>query len=363
MTVQEIADRLGGRIEGEASARITGIAMVREAVAGDLVFLGSERYVPAWAESPAVAALVSSRLAEKVPRRPGTALILVDDADIALAKLLDLFTAPPAEAGMPAIPPDGAVAIHPSAVVDATARLGGNVRIGAGCVVGPRVVVGGGTILQPGVTLYDDAVIGRSCVLWTGVVVRENCVVGDRCVLHSHVVVGTDGFGYRPSSDGRGIVKIPHLGDVEIGNDVEIGANSCVDRGKLSSTVIGDLCKIDNLCQIGHNSRLGRAVMVAGKVGISGSVTIGDGVLIGGGAGIADHVTIGAGAQIAAAAGVMRDVPAGVRVSGIPARHIQQFFREQSALAKLPDILRPPRRNWGEGVPAVAPPTAAFPRA
>lgn len=356
MTIQEVADRVGGTVEGEGGSLITGVSLMWEAEAGDLVFIGNEKLFPEWEACPAAAALVSRRLGSKVPRRAGKSLIVVENVDLALAAVLEMIAQPEPVAGLPGSAADGGPAVHPSALVDATARLGRGVKVGAFCVVGPGVEVGEATTLHAGVTLFDGARIGGGCVLWSGVVVRERCVIGDRCILHANVVVGTDGFGYRPATDGRGVVRIPHLGHVEIGHDVEIGANTCIDRGKLSATVIGDFCKIDNLCQIGHNSRLGRAVIVAGKVGISGSVTIGDGVLIGGGAGVADHVTIGPRAQIAAAAGVMRDVPAGTRVSGIPARHIQQFFREQAALAKLPDLLRPHRPAFGEGVPPVAPP-------
>lgn len=246
--------------------------------------------------------------------------------------------------------------IHPSAVVDATAKLDDGVRIGAHCVVGPRAEIGSRGILYPGAAVLDDARVGADCVLWNGAILRERCMLGDRCVLNANAVIGSDGFGFHPAPDGKGVAKIPHVGRVEIGNDVEIGANTCVDRGKLSATVIGDFCKIDNLCQVGHDSRLGRGVLVAGKVGISGSVVIGDGVMIGGGAGVADHVTIGPGAVIAAASGVMRDVPPRGRVSGIPARDIKQFFREQAALARLPDMVRTPRIAAAGQDPAIAPP-------
>ena len=355
-TADEIARKVGGRTEGRPEVTVTGIAGLEEAGPDDLVFISGEKYAPRWQSSRARIALVSRRVAPKVPAREGTALIVVEDADLALAAVLESIAPEAPVAGLPAPTADGVAAIHPSAVVDPAAQLGRMVRIGAHCVVGPRAVIGDGTVLYPGAAVYDDAVIGRDGVLWSGATVRERCVLGDRVVLHANAVVGADGFGYRPAPGSRGVVKIPHIGHVEIGHDVEIGANTCIDRGKLSATVIGDHCKIDNLCQIGHNCRLGRGVIMAGKVGVSGSVTIGDGVMIGGGAGVADHVSIGAGAAIAAAAGVMRDVPPGVKVSGIPARDIKQFFREQAAVTRLPDMLRQPRVVAAGQAPSVAPP-------
>lgn len=350
LSVGQVAAMVGGEVEGEASLALAGLGTIETSAPGQLIFISNEKYAPLWERCPAAAALVSRKIAPRLPARANAAVIKVDDADIAFAEVLRLCQPPPPAAGLTAF------GVHPTAVVDSTAQLGEGVRIGAHCVIGPRVVIGPRTVLYPAVTVFDDARLGADDVLWSGVVVRERCVVGDRCILHANVVVGADGFGYRPVPDGSGVVKIPHIGTVEIGHDVEIGANTCIDRGKLAATVIGDHCKIDNLCQIGHNSRLGRGVIVCGKVGISGSVTIGDGAVIGGGAGVSDHVTIGAGAAVAAAAGVMRDVPAGVRVSGIPAREIKQFFREQAAIARLPGMVRPPRIVAAGQNPGVAPP-------
>lgn len=355
-TAHEIAAKLGGRTQGPADAVVMGIASLEDARPEDLVFISGEKFVPQWLTSRARVAMVSHRVAPKIPHRDGTALILVEDAELALAAILESIAPRLPEAGLPGPASDGAASVHPSAVVAPDAKLGPRVRLGAHCLVGPRAVIGEGTVLYPGSAVYDDVVTGKNCVLWSGATVRERCSLGDRVMLHANAVIGADGFGYRPAPGGRGVVKIPHVGNVEIGNDVEIGANTCIDRGKLASTVVGDHCKIDNLCQIGHNCRLGRGVIIAGKVGISGSVTIGDGAMIGGGAGVADHVTIGAGAAIAAAAGVMRDVVAGGKVSGIPARDIKQFFREQAALARLPDMLRQPRVVAAGQAPSVAPP-------
>ncbi len=358
LTVGEIAAKVGGSVDGAADAPVTGVAALDQAKPGDLVFIGGEKYAALWESCSASAALVSRKVAARVRPRGGASLILVDDADLALATLLAAVAPPAPEAGLPAPDPDGRPAIHPSASVDPSARLDEGVRIGAWCVVGPRAAVGARTVLYPSATVFDDADVGADCVLWAGAVVRERCFVGNRCILHANAVIGADGFGVRPAPGGKGVVSIRHIGWVEIGDDVEIGACSCVDRGKISATVIGHQCKIDNLCQVGHNSRLGRAVVVAGNVGISGSVTIGDGVMIGGGAGIADHITVGAGAAISAAAGVMRDVAPGTRVGGLPAKELRQVFREMSAVERLPGLVRQLRVPAASQAPGVAPPVS-----
>jgi UDP-3-O-[3-hydroxymyristoyl] glucosamine N-acyltransferase len=164
-------------------------------------------------------------------------------------------------------------------------------------------------------------------------VIRERSIIGTHCIFHANVSIGADGFGYRPSE--RGLTKIPHIGHVVIGNHVEIGANSCIDRGKFSATVLGDGCKIDNLVQIGHNSVLGRFCIMAGNSGLAGSVTLGDGVVIGGSASIKDHTTIHSGATVGAGSGVMNDVAAGKTVVGYPACDSRDMLKQWVALRKL----------------------------
>lgn len=356
LTVGEVAARAGGIVQGSADELVRGISPFEQAAAGDLVFIGSEKYAAMWASARASVALVSKKLSSRIPPRAGASLVVVDDADLALSKFLSSIAPPPPCAGLPAQSAGKESAIHPSASVDPSARLGTGTKIGAFCIVGPGAVVGDGTVLYPHAAVFDDATIGKNCTLWPGAIVRERCVLGDRCILHANAVIGADGFGVRPAPGGKGVVSIRHIGHVEIGNDVEIGACTCIDRGKFAATVIGDHCKIDNLCQIGHNCRLGRAVVMAGNVGVSGSVTIGDGVLIGGGAGIADHLTIGAGASISAAAGVMRDIAPGARVGGLPAKELRQVFRELSAVERLPGLFRQLRGPAASNAPAVAPP-------
>jgi len=350
-TTQRLAELVSGELKGPPELSITGVEQVELAQPGQLTFIGNEKYVKLWPACRASAALVSRSLASQVVDANGSrAIIVVGNADIAMAAALELFAPPrpiggvgsPAAALAPANP---LAFVHPTAVVDPSARLGDGARIGANCVVGPRVTIGPRTVLYPNVVVLDDSAIGADGLIWPGVVVRDRCTIGDRCIIHPNVSIGADGFGFRPDPKGGGLLKIPQIGTVEIGNDVEIGAGSCVDRGKFSATLIGDGCKIDNLCQIAHNCRLGRCVILAGCASVAGSVTIGDGAMLGGCCSIADHITIGAGAKIVATSAVMRDVAPGEKVAGAPARESRQLFREIAALAKLPDALKEMRKQ------------------
>ena len=188
------------------------------------------------------------------------------------------------------------------------------------------------------VTIGPDAAVGRGTVLHPGVVIGARCTIGAGCTLHGGVIIGADGFGYRPSA--RGPVKIPHIGNVEIGNGVEIGANSCVDRAKFGSTIVGEGTKIDNMVQIAHNCRIGRACLICGVTGIAGSVTLGDGVIIGGHVGIAANLTLGARCVIGAKSGVPRDVPAGATWWGFPAGPSRDAARCYALHRELPDLFK-----------------------
>lgn len=196
-------------------------------------------------------------------------------------------------------------------------------------------MLGESVILYPNVTIMDKTTIGKGTIVWSGTVIRDRCEIGTYCIFHTNVSIGADGFGYRRSDDGRGLVKIPQIGNVVIGNAVEIGANSCVDRGKFSSTIIGDGCKIDNLVQIAHNCVMGRSCIMAGHSGLAGSVTLGDGVIIGGSTSIKDHVTIHSGAVVGAGSGVMGDVAAGKTVLGYPATDARDMLKQWVAKRKL----------------------------
>jgi UDP-3-O-[3-hydroxymyristoyl] glucosamine N-acyltransferase len=322
-SIQEINEILKGIIVGETNHLITAPEQLEVAKVTEISFIGNKKYEKFWDNSNACAAIVN----EDIAIEPGTnrAFIKVQNADLAMSQVLELF-APPI--------PVFHIDIHPTAVVDKTAVIGNGTRIGAGTYIGPNVVIGENATIYPNVTILDECTVGKNTIIWSGAVVRERCHIGSDCILHPNSTIGADGFGFRPCPQ-RGLVKIPQIGNVILGNGVEIGANSCVDRGKFSSTVLGDGCKIDNLVQIGHNSKLGRFCIMAGHSGLAGSVTLGNGVIIGGSASIKDHATIGDGATVGAGSGVTCDVPAGKVVLGYPAVEARDALKQWAILKRL----------------------------
>lgn len=322
-SIQEINDILQGVIIGNTSQNITTPEHLETATDTEISFIGNKKYEKFWQSSKACVAIVN----EDISIEPGEnrAFIKVKNADLAMSQILNLF-APPT----PVFNTD----IHPTAVVDETAIIGSGTRIGAGSYIGANVLLGKNVTIYPNVTILDECSIGENTVLWPGTVIRERCQVGANCIFHPNATIGADGFGFRPDPE-RGLVKIPQIGNVIIGNNVEIGANSCVDRGKFSSTVLGDGCKIDNLVQIGHNSKLGKFCIMAGNSGLAGSVTLGNGVIIGGSASIKDHTTIGDGAVIGAGSGVTADVPAGKTMLGYPAVEARDALKQWAILKRM----------------------------
>ena len=322
-SIQEINEVLKGIIVGDTSHKITAPEQLELASTAEISFIGNKKYEKFWETSKACAAVVN----EDISIEPGEnrAFIKVKNADLAMSQVLELF-APPT--------PLFSVDIHPTAVIDSTAIIGNGTRIGAGCYLGPKVVLAENVTIYPNVTILDECTIGKNTVIWSGAVVRERCHIGNDCILHPNCTIGADGFGFRPDPE-KGLVKIPQIGNVVLGNGVEIGANTCVDRGKFSSTVLGDGCKIDNLIQIGHNCKLGMFSIMAGQSGLAGSVTLGNGVLIGGSASITDHVTIGDGSIIGGGSGVTKDVPAGKTLLGYPAIDARDALRQWAILKRL----------------------------
>ncbi len=329
-SINQIAEHVDGQVSGPADLTVTGIEILDKATDTQLSFIRSAKFAEQWANSKAGVILLSKSI--DIPAScADRSAILVDDADLALNKVIELFA------------PDKlcpAPGVHPTAVIAASATIGKDCCIGPHCVIGDNVTLGDGCILHDSVSLHENSTFGTNCEFFSGVIVRERSQIGSHVIIHSNAVIGADGFGYRPSEDGRGIVKIPHIGNVIIGNGVEIGANACIDRAKFSSTVIGDGTKIDNLCQIAHNVVIGRMCLIAAQCGIAGSTTLGDGVQIGGQAGIRDNIHIGSGVKLAACSAVMCDIPAGETWMGVPAREQSVCAREVVAARKLPEIVK-----------------------
>ena len=323
-SIQQINEILKGELIGNVTQSIIGPEQLEQANENQITFIGNKKYVKLWQTSKACAAIVNADI--EVEPGENRALIKVKNADIAMAELLEMYLP-----DTPVFDTD----IHPTAVIHPTAKIGDNCKIGAGCYIGKEVSIGNHSIVYPNVTILDTATIGMHTTIWSGTVIRERCIIGSYCILHANVSIGADGFGFRPSPDGKGLIKIAHIGNVVIGNGVEIGANSCVDRGKFSSTIVGDGCKIDNLIQIGHNSVMGRCCIMAGASGLAGSVTLGDGVVIGGGACISDHVTLGNGVQVGGMSGVINNFPDGAKLMGYPAIDARDAMKQWVILRKL----------------------------
>jgi len=338
-TTGDLARRLTAELRGPDDLRLSRLETIEQADASSLTFIRDARNAAKWAASRAGAAVVSRHVANDPavapPPIPGRALVVVEDADHALISVLE-WLAPPTPAPPAGISP--LASVSPEAIIAPGAHIGPHCTIGAGARIGERCTLHAAVTIGAGVTIGDD------CELHPGVVVYSRSRIGARCRLHAGVVIGADGFGYRPSPDKRGLVKVPHIGITEIHDDVEIGANTTIDRAKFGATIIGAGTKIDNLVQIGHNVRVGRSCIICGCAALAGSVTLGDGVTLAGGVGLADGITIGSGATIGARSGVMDDIPAGEMWVGYPARPARQAMRIVAATQQLPDLVSQVRK-------------------
>lgn len=329
-TVRQLADLVGGELLGDGGVEIQAARPLSEAGPHDLTFVDGDRNLPAWHNSTAAAAIVTPA----VPLN-GRPLIRVRDPIVAFATVvLELRGQPVAVAEPPRIDPSAH--IHPSV------GLGSNVTVGPHTVIGEGSVVGTGSRVFPGVVIGRNCTLGVDCILYPNVVLYDDCVLGDRVILHAGAVIGADGFGFRMQA-GRH-VKVPQLGYVEIGDDVEIGACSAIDRGTFGPTRVGSGTKMDNLVMIAHNCQIGRHNMICSQVGIAGSCITGDYVVMAGQVGVADHVNVGEKAVLGAQSGVPQDVPANGRVLGTPARPDKDAWRIMLAWEKLPDLLRDVRK-------------------
>jgi UDP-3-O-[3-hydroxymyristoyl] glucosamine N-acyltransferase len=323
-TLAELAAELGGVVVGDGRVVIRGVAGIREALPGDLTFLANTRYESHLAETRA-----SAVICDRQPRESSIPLLQVDNPYLAFQQAVRVFR------------PDlhrPVAGVHPTAVIAPDAVLGEEVSIGPYCVVESGARLGARVVVMAGGYVGGRAEVGESSFLYPRVVVREECVIGARCILHPGVVIGADGFGF--AFDAGRYHKVPQVGNVVIGDDVEIGANSCVDRATTDSTRIGDGSKLDNLVQIGHNVSIGRHCIVVAQVGIAGSTELEDYVTLGGQAGIAGHLRIEKGAVVAAQSGVSRSVKSKEIVSGYPAIAHGAWKRVSVLLQKLPQLFR-----------------------
>lgn len=323
LDLTEIARLVGGEVAGGANPRITGVAGIREARAGDLTFLANRRYAPDLASTQASAVLVGRT---EVVSRPA---VRVDNPALAFMKVLRYFS----EAVKLTYPRT----VHPTAVVGDSVVLGVDVSIGAHVVLEGDVVIGDRTVVLPGTVIMRHSRLGADCTIYPNVVIREYTEIGDRVIVHGGVVIGSDGFGFL--TEGTTHLKVPQIGRVVIEDDVEIGANSCIDRATTGVTRIGRGTKIDNLVQVAHNVEVGSDSLLCAQVGVSGSTRIGSRVKLAGQAGLVGHIQIGDGAVVGAQGGVTKSVPPDGCVSGYPARPHHIAVRQQAALGRLPELL------------------------
>ncbi len=323
--LEDLAQAIGADPGRVPAVEVSGIAGLKEATAAEISFLTSSRYESYLSGCRACAVIVSS---EHPATENGPFLLRVADPQMALVKAMELFHPAPRQAGM---------GIHPSAVVEPGAEIGEEVSLHAHVVVEAGARIGDRVVLMPGVFIGAGAQIGDDSLIYPNAVVRERVTLGERVIVHAGAVIGADGFGFAPH--GTGMKKIPQVGVVIIGNDVEIGANTTIDRATLGETVVGDGTKIDNLVQIGHNVKIGQNTVICAQVGVSGSVEVGSQVVLAGQAGIAGHIRIGDGVIVGAQAGVTRSIADGECVLGAPARPRTQAGRRVAMVSRLPQML------------------------
>ncbi|MDD2850467.1 MAG: UDP-3-O-(3-hydroxymyristoyl)glucosamine N-acyltransferase [Desulfuromonadaceae bacterium] len=320
-TVAELAEYLGGVVQGDGTTLISSLAPLETADATALTFLANPKYAGKVAETSAGAVLMAPG-----GERHGRTAIEVANPYLCFAKLLTLFYT------TPHLP----LGTLPAANVSETAQVGANTTIYPGACIGQNVVVGDRTVIYPGAVLYDDVVIGSNCIIHANAVVRERCRIGNNCVLQPGAVIGSDGFGYAP--DGASYYPIPQIGIVVLDDGVEIGANSCIDRAAIEVTRIGRGTKLDNLVQIAHNCLIGEDCMIVSQVGISGSAKIGNHVTLAGQVGVAGHLTIGDNVLVGAQSGVPSSLPANAAYSGTPTMPHKEWLKSVMVVPRLPEM-------------------------
>jgi UDP-3-O-[3-hydroxymyristoyl] glucosamine N-acyltransferase len=332
-TLAELARHVGGRVIGDGRIVIRKVAPIEEAGPDEITFLANPRYQSFLTSCNASAVIVGPGVIAESSSGGRTGYLEASDPYIAFAKVLQLFNPQPSYSGQ----------ISSVAKIEATADLAVGVTVFPHVFVAPGAKVGARTVLYPGVFLGEGVTVGDDCLLHPNVVVGDGCRIGNRVVLHAGVVIGSDGFGY--AGEGQRRVKIPQVGIVEVEDDVEIGANTTVDRATLGRTIIGKGVKIDNLVQIAHNVVVGENSVIAAQAGIAGSTRIGKDVMLAGRVGIINHLKIGDGARIGPGSGILRSVPPGAtRSSGIDAAPHREWLKVVALLPQLPKLWNALRR-------------------
>lgn len=322
-TVEEIARRLNGRVDGDGTIVIRCVSSLDQAGSGELAFLGNPKYAPVMKITRASAVLVN----EDWQGETRATLIRVKSADAAFAQVASWMSRPPITR---------ATGIHPTAVIADDAKLGRDVTVGPHCVIEPGAVIGDGTVLVAQCYVGHFCEVGKNCLFYPHATLREYTKVGDRVILHNGAVIGSDGFGY--VKDNGHWKKVPQVGVVILGDDVEIGANTTIDRARFGETRIGNGVKLDNLIQIAHNVTVGEDTAMASQVGVSGSSHVGCRVQLGGQVGVAGHLHIGDDAMVMAQSGVSKDVPAKAIMFGTPAVPALEAKKTHAHMMRLPEF-------------------------
>lgn len=326
-----LAGLLDAQLIGNADVPLDDLGSIETGSASTLTFIRSKNYAKLWADSKCGCALVSEGI--EVPNHDpqNRALLIVPDADEALVRILEAMN-PGRER-----PSAG---VHPTAVIDESASIDSSAAIGPSCVVGAGSCIGPGVVLMANITIGVDVTIGQDTILEPGVVIEDRCVVGARCIIGANSVLGSDGFGYLPPTVDRKAIKVPQIGTVKIGDDVELGACVTIDRAKFGATCVGDRTKIDNQVHIAHNCVIGSDALICGRTTLGGSSSIGDHAMVGGAVVVNDHARIGANTRVAGGSMVLEQVPDGETYAGVPAMPARQAMQNYGAARELGSFVR-----------------------
>ena len=323
---QQIAELIQGRVEGDPNATINTFAKIEEGKPGAISFLSNAKYINYIYDTESSVVLVDESL--KLEKPVKATLIRVKSAYEAVAKLLQMYDSmKPKKVGISSL-----------AFIDPTAKVGENCYIGPFVAIGPEAVIGDGCVLHPHATVGEKATVGNNTEIYSNAVIYHHCKVGNNCILHAGCVIGADGFGFAPGVNGYD--KIPQIGIVTIEDNVEIGANTCVDRSTMGSTYVRKGVKLDNLVQIAHNTDIGENTVMSSQVGIAGSTKVGKWCMFGGQVGVSGHITIGDKVQLGAQSGVPGSLEGGQSLIGTPPIPLTNYFRSSAIFKRLPDMYR-----------------------